>query len=129
MFEQELISAIEHYREMQEVDDLQTRLIMNRQSSRDPLIQSIIGLNAAGEPGFSMAALAGQSEKIILERLGTYLIRERVEAGLLAYVAADRDALMRLAQAAAQPSEWLTVARRRIDRFSVEHPVGHRPHS
>lgn len=127
MFKEDLISSIDIYWEMQGVDDLSARLALHRRSSHDPLVEAGIGLNIVGEPGFTALALAGQCEKAILERLGAYLIRDKVEAGLLAYVAADRDAMTRLAQAAARPDEWLALARRRVDRFNAEHPICNRP--
>jgi hypothetical protein len=129
MFKDELISSIGAYWAMQDIDDLPARLAMNRRSSRDPLVQASVGLCVSGEPGFTSLALSGQSEQFILERLGAYLVRDRVEAGLLAYVAADRDALSRLAQAAPRPDEWLVAAWLRIDRFNLDHPVAGRVRS
>ncbi|HEV2675216.1 MAG TPA: hypothetical protein VGV37_11800 [Aliidongia sp.] len=129
MFKDDLILSIGNYWEMQAIDDLQIRLTMNRRSSRDPLVLASIGLNITGEPNFTILALAGQTDQCILEHLGAYLIRDRVEAGLLAYVAADRDALARLAQAAAKPDEWLLAAWVRLDRFNAEHPISNRPRS
>lgn len=127
MFKDELISSITTYWAMQGIDDPQTRLAMSRASSRDPLVQAGLGMNIMGEPGFTAVALSEQTDKCILERLGAYLVRDWVEAGLLAYVAASGDSMARLAQAAPQPDEWMLVARRRIDRFKAEHPVSHRP--
>ena len=77
--------------------------------------------------GFAAAALSGQTEKFILARLGDYLVRDRIEAGLLVYVAATGDSLARLAQAADKPDEWLVLAHGRIDRFSAEHTICNRP--
>lgn len=129
MFKDDLISSIDLYWEMQGVDDLSIRLAMHRRSSHDPLVEAGIGLNIVGEPGFTPRGLAELCEKTILARLGAYLIRDRVEAGLLAYIAADRDALARLAEAAERPEEWMAAARRRVDRFNSEHPICNRPRS
>jgi hypothetical protein len=84
MFKDDLISSIDLYWEMQGVDDLSIRLAMHRRSSHDPLVEAGIGLNIVGEPGFTPRGLAELCEKTILARLGAYLIRDRVEAGLLA---------------------------------------------
>jgi hypothetical protein len=127
MFKDELISSIENYWAMQNVDDLKMRVAMNRAVSRDPLVKAGLGVNVAGDPAFATAALAGQTEKFILARLGDYLVRDRIEAGLLVYVAATGDALARLAQAADNPDEWLVLAHRRINRFSADHMVCNRP--
>ena len=127
MFKEALISSIGTYWKMQEASDWQTRLAMHRASSRDPLVEAAVGLNIAGEPEFTALALSGQCSKIILEHLGAYLIRDRAEDGLLAYVAADPDAMTRLAQAAERPDEWLATAWLRVDRFNAEHPICSRP--
>jgi hypothetical protein len=127
MFKEDLIFSIETYWAMQSVEDLQTRVAMNRTSSRDPLVKAGLGVNIAGEPGFTASMLLSQTEKMILARLGDYLVRDQVEAGWLVYIAASGDSLARLAQAAEKPDEWLLIARRRIDRFSAEHHVSNRP--
>jgi hypothetical protein len=118
MFMHELIASITAYRAMQGTDDLQRRRVMNMASSRNHLVQAGVELNIIGEPGFTIPALSGQTDQSILRRLGIYLIRDEVEAGMLAYVALDKDALALLAEAAILPEAWLRAAYRRIDRYN-----------